>query len=145
MNTVRIQIDLVLKDILKLHTELENNPLCPAVKGIRDMNLLESAVNAPFQTFGGQDLYPTIFEKAAQLLYGLNKNHGFIDGNKRIAIHAMLVYLIINDIEIEYTQEDIVSLSIAVADDKANPADIVEWIENRVIKKPLDDLNRSFL
>ena len=90
-------------------------------------------------------LYPTIFEKAAQLLYGLNKNHGFIDGNKRIAIHAMLVYLIINDIEIEYTQEDIVSLSIAVADDKANPADIVEWIENRVIKKPLDDLNRSFL
>ena len=130
MNNIRYQIDLVLKDILDFHAELEQSLDCPAEGGLRDLGLLESAVNAPFQTFGGHDLYPTITEKAAQLLYGLNKNHGFIDGNKRIAIHAMLVYLILNNVEMEYAQDEIVRLSMDVADDKAAPVDIVKWIKS---------------
>jgi len=131
MKNIQTQIDLVLNDILEFHTELENSLDCPADKGLRDRGLLESAVSAPFQTFGGQDLYPTLFDKAAQLLYGLNKNHSFVDGNKRIAVHAMLVFLLINDIRIEYTQSDIVTLSLAVADDKATPEDIIDWIKAR--------------
>jgi len=131
MKNIQTQIDLVLNDILEFHTELENSLDCPADKGLRDRGLLESAVSAPFQTFGGQDLYPTLFDKAAQLLYGLNKNHSFVDGNKRIAVHAMLVFLLINDIRIEYTQADIVTLSLAVADDKATPEDIIDWIKSR--------------
>jgi len=131
MKNIQTQIDLVLNDILEFHTELENSLDCPADKGLRDRGLLESAVSAPFQTFGGQDLYPTLFDKAAQLLYGLNKNHSFVDGNKRIAVHAMLVFLLINDIRIEYTQADIVTLSLAVADDKATPEDIIDWIKAR--------------
>ena len=131
MKNIQTQIDLVLNDILEFHTELENSLDCPADKGLRDRGLLESAVSAPFQTFGGQDLYPTLFDKAAQLLYGLNKNHSFVDGNKRIAVHAMLVFLLINDIRIEYTQDDIVTLSLAVADDKATPEDIIDWIKSR--------------
>lgn len=136
MSNIQYQIDLVLKDILDFHAELERSEDSPAEKGLRDRGLLESAVNAPFQTFGGQDLYPTITAKAAQLLYGLNKNHGFVDGNKRVAIHAMLVYLIMNGIDIEYSQEDIVQLSIAVADDKATPSDIMEWITDRLTTQP---------
>ncbi len=88
---IQFQIELVLNDILKFHSELESNKEFSTGAGIRDFGLLESAVNAPFQTFDGQDLYATIFDKAAHLAYGLTKNHGFVDGNKRVAIHAMLV------------------------------------------------------
>ena len=59
--------------------------------GVRDEGLLDSAVNTPFQTFSGQDLYPTVLEKAVRLGFGLIRNHPFIDGNKRIGTHAMLV------------------------------------------------------
>ena len=60
---------------------------------IRDEGLLESALNAPCQTFSGMELYPTIVDKAARLGYSLIKNHAFVDGNKRIGAHAMLVFL----------------------------------------------------
>ncbi len=93
-----------MNDVLKFHSELEGNKDFATGAGIRDFGLLESAVNAPFQTFGGEDLYKTIFDKAAHLAHGLAKNHGFVDGNKRVAIHAMLVYLMINDIDLDYTQ-----------------------------------------
>ena len=136
---IKTQINLILDDITRLHTELEKNPDYPAMSGIRDKNLLESAVNAPFQTFLGQDLYPTIFEKAAQLLYGLNKNHGFIDGNKRISIHAMLVYLLINDIQLEYTQDELVSLSMSVANDTSTANDIIDWIKKHYFFRKEDD------
>ena len=69
-------IKFLLEDILNFHSQLEDKST-----GVRDLGLIESAVNAPFQTFGGQDLYPTIFDKAAQLAYGLTENHGFVDGN----------------------------------------------------------------
>ena len=62
------------------------------IHGIRDENLLDSAVNSPFQTFSGQDLYPDIIEKAARLGFGLITAHAFIDGNKRIGTHAMLIF-----------------------------------------------------
>ncbi len=57
--------------------------------GIRDENLLNLAVNAPFQTFGGEYLYKTLEAKAAHLGYSLIKNHPFVDGNKRIGMLAM--------------------------------------------------------
>ncbi len=59
---------------------------------IRDDGLLESALNAPFQSFDDTDLYPSLLEKAARLGYGLINNHPFVDGNKRIGTHTMLVY-----------------------------------------------------
>ena len=92
---IQQEIELILNDILKFHSELENNKNFATDAGIRDLGLLESAVNAPFQTFGGEDLYKTIFDKAAHLAHGLAKNHGFVDGNKRVAIHAMLVLTIL--------------------------------------------------
>lgn len=70
--------------------------------GIRDNGLLDSALNTPFQTFAGRDLYPTVPEKAAGLGFGLIRNHPFIDGNKRIGAHAMLVFFKINNILNKY-------------------------------------------
>ena len=98
MDNVQYQIELITNDILEFHKELENDKELHTESGIRDYGLLESAVNAPFQTFFGEELYKTIEEKAARLCYGLTNNHAFIDGNKRIAVHAMEVLLIINGI-----------------------------------------------
>ena len=67
------------EQILMLHTQLIQQ-----TGGVRDYNLLDSALETPFQSFGGDELYPTIQAKAARLGYGLIKNHCMIDGNKRI-------------------------------------------------------------
>lgn len=68
--------------------------------GLRDEGMLDSALNSPFQTFGGEDVYPSLQQKAARLCFGLVKNHPFVDGNKRIGAHAMLVFLALNGIEL---------------------------------------------
>ena len=75
------------RQILMLHSMLIAQS--GGMDGLRDEGLLDSAVNTPLQAFGGQELYPTILEKAARLGYGLIHNHPFVDGNKRIGTHAM--------------------------------------------------------
>lgn len=94
----------LLNDVLNFNALFNLNLLLKEkVTGVLNFNSIESAVYVPFQTFGGQDLYPTIFDKAAQLAYGLTENHGFIDGNKRAAIHLMMVYLFTNEFDITET------------------------------------------
>ena len=83
------------KQILMLHTQLIQQT--GRSDGVRDYNLLDSALETPFQSFGGEDLHHTLQAKAARLGYGLIKNHCMIDGNKRIGTHAMLVFLALND------------------------------------------------
>ena len=84
------------RQILLLHSMLVAQS--GGMDGLRDEGLLDAAINMPLQTFGGQELYPTILEKAARFGYGLIRNHPFLDGNKRIGTHAMLVFLDINNI-----------------------------------------------
>lgn len=84
------------RQILLLHSMLVAQS--GGMDGLRDEGLLDAAINMPLQTFGGQELYPTILEKAARLGYGLIRNHPFLDGNKRIGTHAMLIFLDINNI-----------------------------------------------
>ncbi|MBQ6503724.1 MAG: type II toxin-antitoxin system death-on-curing family toxin [Flexilinea sp.] len=96
--------------------------------GIRSIELLESALAAPFQTFDGEDLYLTIYEKAARLAFGLVMNHAFLDGNKRIAAAAMLVFLHLNEIMIETTQRELSNLFIQTANKQKGYEDILNWI-----------------
>ena len=84
------------RQILLLHSMLVAQS--GGMDGLRDEGLLDAAINMPLQSFGGQELYLTILEKAARLGYGLIRNHPFLDGNKRIGTHAMLVFLDINNI-----------------------------------------------
>jgi death-on-curing protein len=100
--------------------------------GVRDVNLLDSAIKAPFQTFGGEELYSTIHKKAACLCYGLVNNHAFIDGNKRIGILVMSIFLEINDVEIEYTDEELVQLGLGAAAGKISQEMILNWITDRL-------------
>ena len=85
-------------------------------------------MNAPFATFGGQYLYPSVQAKAAQLGFGLVCNHPFVDGNKRIGAHVMLVFLAINGIELDYTQEELIDIILLIASGRAKAADLLEWI-----------------
>ena len=90
--------------------------------------MLESALNAPFRTFGNVEPFPSIQQKAARLGYGLIKNHPFVDGNKRIGAHAMLVFLALNGIELEYTQEELSDIILKVAAGECGFDDLLKWI-----------------
>jgi len=101
--------------------------------GIRDMGLLESAVLGCTQTFGGEEIYPTVVEKAARMAYSLCKNHPFIDGNKRVAVTALLVILRMNNVSLQYTQQELITLGLKTADGNINYEDIVVWVNSHLI------------
>ena len=96
--------------------------------GIRDEGLLDSALNAPFQVFGETELYPSIQQKAARLGFGLIKNHAFLDGNKRIGVHIMLIFLELNGIVLDYTQKELSDIILDVAASVASADELLEWI-----------------
>ena len=112
--------------VLMLHSMLINQS--GGIDGIRDNGLLDSALNMPFQSFNNEDFYPSIQGKAARLCYSIINNHPFIDGNKRIGILAMLVFLKINHVEIQCQDEDIINLGLDVASGKHDSSYIMEWI-----------------
>ena len=114
------------EQILLLHTQLIE--ATGGSDGIRDANLLESALESPFQSYSGEELYPSIQAKAARLCYGLVKNHAMIDGNKRIGVHAMLVFLTLNGYEVEYTQKELSELILDVAANRKQYEDILQWL-----------------
>ena len=130
MSTPNIQF--TIQDIYELHIQLEKTFILSS--GIRDKNLLASAVNTPFQTFMGNDLYPSIYDKAAQLCYGIVNNHPFTDGNKRTALHSMYVYLIINGFDITATQQEVENLIIDVAAGNMTNTELAEWLRENTIK-----------
>ena len=97
-------------------------------KGLKDEGMLESVLAAPFQSFDGKDLFPSVYQKAARLGYGLASNHAFVDGNKRIGAHAMLVFLTLNRIQLDYTQEELSDLFLGVAADEKSYSDVLDWL-----------------
>lgn len=100
--------------------------------GIRDMKLIESAYYSSIQSFDGIDLYSTLEEKISFLTFSLAKNHVFIDGNKRIAVHVLILNLLLNGVEIEYRQKELIELGLNIAQDYTKE-DILDWINNHKI------------
>jgi len=99
---------------------------------IRDVDLLESALESAFATFGGEELYPSKEEKGAKLGYSLISNHAFVDGNKRIGMYVLLTFLEINGVRIDPTEEEVARVGLAVAAGTMQYEDLLEWIrENR--------------
>lgn len=97
--------------------------------GLRETGLLESAVARPHASFGGEDLYPRVIDKAAALCCGLTQNHPFVDGNKRIGVMAMLLMLRRNACPVHYTQQELIDLSLALARGDCDVDDVVAWVE----------------
>ena len=96
--------------------------------GLRDQGLLESAVAAPAATFGGQLLHSDIFEMAAAYLYGICKNHAFVDGNKRTAAVAAMYFLHQNGVEVEPRPDEYERLVLGVAEGRVDKADVAAFL-----------------
>ena len=114
------------EQVVKIHSSLIAKT--GGMDGIRDAQLLDSALKTPFQTFGGNNLYPDILDKASQLCYSLIENHPFIDGSKRIGVHLMLLFLKLNNIEVNYSQQELIDFGLDIASGKMSKNDIKGWI-----------------
>ncbi|WP_026522330.1 type II toxin-antitoxin system death-on-curing family toxin [Butyrivibrio sp. VCB2001] len=117
---------LTQKQILMMHKQLVEQT--GGSDKVLNYDLLDSALENPFQTFDGKELYPSIQEKAARLGYGLIKNHCMEDGNKRIGTHAMLVFLALNGIELQYTQKELYEIILDIAASKKEYTDLLNWV-----------------
>ena len=121
---------LTKRQVLLLHSALIQQS--GGSDGIRDDGLLDSAVHAPFQTFADQELYPSLLEKAARLGFGLICNHPFVDGNKRIGTHAMLVFLDLNQVELSYEDNDLIDTILAVASGTLDYNGLLDWLQKHL-------------
>jgi death-on-curing protein len=124
---------ILIEDILNLH-ELSIK-FYGGSSGVRDMGLLESAVARPFQTFGGEDLYPTIFEKAAALGESLIINHPFVDGNKRTGFLAMASLLQECGYKFTASEEDAYDATIDISTGKKAFGEIAKWLKQHSVSK----------
>lgn len=119
---------LTRSQVIKLHDLLIQET--GGSEGIRDYGLLDSALNAPFQTFNGEDLYKSIQAKATRLCFFLIRNHPFMDGNKRIGLLTMSTFLEINGIKIKCTDDGLIKLGLGLADGTIKEEDLLGWIIN---------------
>lgn len=101
-------------------------------KGVRDIRLIESALNRPFMTYDGRDLYSSNIEKIAVIMHSLISNHGFVDGNKRIGIAVMLILLKMNKLMVTYTQDELIDLGLKTAEGTIDEKDIINWIKEHI-------------
>ena len=116
------------QQVLMLHEQLIK--ATGGSQGLRDEGMLESALAAPFQSFAGTDAYPSVQQKAARLCFGLVMDHPFIDGNKRIGTHAMLVFLAINGIFPTYTQDELAKIILNLAAGEIQYDDLFRWLSD---------------
>lgn len=99
--------------------------------GIRDERLLESAIEAPYQTFDGKELFPTKIEKAARLGFGLISNHPFIDGNKRIGVYIMISFLEVNGVKIKFTDLEIEYIALSIAKSEMSYEKLLKLLQDK--------------
>ena len=125
---------LSLEEVVSLHAKVLAQS--GGGVGLRDRGALESALAQPEMTFGGEDLYPTVVEKAAALGHSLIQNHPFTDGNKRVGHAAMEVFLILNGYEIDATVEEQEGVVIAVASSRMSRVELSEWLKQHAVEAP---------
>ena len=124
-------ITLSIEQVKRMHTKLLQATGGP--DGIRSEALLASALNSPFQTFDGVELYPSTIAKIARIAYSLVRNHPFVDGNKRIGAYVMLVLLELNHIETEFSDDDIILIGLELADGSMDYERLLNLILERVV------------
>ena len=125
-------IYLELDDVLAIACEVLGLEVDALVR-VTDLGLADSAVARPRAGFGGEEFYPTIEAKAASLLFGLARNHAFIDGNKRVAVLAALQFLNANghDLDLSHVEEAFKTV-VQVASGDLSLVDLTIWIEDRI-------------
>ncbi len=119
--------DLALIEVLELHRRILEQS--GGALGIRDLGLLESAIAQPRMTFGGEDLYPNLWEKAAALGFSIIMNHPFVDGNKRTGHAATETLLVLNGLEISASVDEQERVVLAIASGDLGREAFVEWLQ----------------
>ena len=122
---------LGLDEVLSLHRDQVAR--YGGAEGVRDLGLLESAVAVPEASFGGNYLHATLPEMAAAYLFHLAQNHPFLDGNKRIAAAALFMFLDLNDLLLECTEDELVELTLGVARGSTTKAEVAVFIAAHVV------------
>ena len=117
---------LSFQDILLIHEAVIGE--FGGLDGISDAGLVESAVESPFQTFDGEELFPSIEEKAARLAYGLVGNHGFNDGNKRVACVAFVVFLSLNNVDFNPDLKELETMFLGLASGSVGYNEFLDWL-----------------
>ena len=123
-------IYLTKEQIILLHEKLIKR--YGGSSGIRDEGLLDSAINAPLQSFDGNDFFPTVTDKAVRLCVGLVKNHPFIDGNKRIGALALLTILDLNKYQFKSNSTELSSVILDFAAGKTDDNYLLQWVMKRI-------------
>jgi len=119
---------LTLEDVLLLHyLSIKKSG---GSHGLRDTGLLDAAVHRPQATFGGIDLYPTIFDKAGALCHSLIKNHAFVDGNKRTSLLAAMTMLELNGYIFSCPQKELVSFVLKIDNENISSDGITAWLKS---------------
>jgi death-on-curing protein len=121
---------LAISEVFELHDRIISSS--GGLRGIRDINALESAVNQPRQTFDQKDLYPDIVTKAAAICFSLVMNHPFVDGNKRVGHAAMETFLILNGYEIISSVDEQERVMLELAAGKMSRINFSEWLNNHI-------------
>ena len=121
---------LSLAEVLYLHEAIL--AATRGASGVRDLGGLESALAQPLASFGGNELYPTLIEKAAALGFSLVANHPFVDGNKRTAHASMEAFLMLNGCRIEATVDEHERLVVGMADGSVSRDQVVAWLRAHV-------------
>src|SRR5688572_30468023 len=119
-----------IQEVEKIHDILIEN--FGGAKGIRDKGALESAINRPYQTFDGQELYPSPIDKAAAIFESIISNHPFIDGNKRTAYVLMRLVLKQGMLDIVATEDDKYDFVIKSAQGQMTFDEIKTWITSKL-------------
>ncbi len=123
---------LIIDQIIEIHDEMLKR--YGGLPGIRDKNLLWSAIDAPKAAMFGQEMYPSVYEKAAAYLYHLVCNHPFNDANKRTGFTATLVFLEVNNAKQAFQKEDLENLVIEVAKGKETKERITKFLKYGSLK-----------
>jgi len=117
---------------MRLHGELIDRYGGSA--GVRDVGMLHSAIAMPQASFGGQYLHGDLFDMAAAYVFHIAQNHPFIDGNKRAAAASAIVFLAMNDVEIEADEDGLVDVTLRVAQGQAGKPEIADFFRRRVCR-----------
>ncbi len=124
---------LTVGDVILLHNLAVDN--YGGSHGLRDLGLLESAVYRPQATYGGEDLYKTIFDKGAALVHSLLMNHMFVDGNKRTAMFSVMEFIELNGYEFVAEQKEIVEYALYIENSQPEIEEISKWLKNHTKKR----------
>ena len=119
---------LTLGEILEIHQNQISR--YGGASGIRDIGLLQSALAMPAAGFGGQYLHTDLFEMAAAYLFHITQNHPFVDGNKRTGAVAAIVFLALNDIDLNADEDEFEKMVLQVAEGKTGKETIATFLRN---------------